>query len=228
MPKGFSDEEKERIQKKLMEAGGELFSKHGIKKTNVIDLTRAVGIAKGSFYSFYNSKEELFLDVLEQVEKILQKQMVQILKDINKNPKKSIKDFIKFHFEMRENNPIIKLFREKDTIEYLTIKLGNLERFKKKLDTYDYILMFIKNWQAEGYLTHDDPTLLAGVLKALFTIGLQDEMRSYIGNNIYPGVILGINQVTYIYRGKKNLLKFEMVTNIFCRELTNSEKALNI
>ena len=35
----------------------------GMKKTSVDQLTKAVGIAKGSFYKFYESKEMLFFAV---------------------------------------------------------------------------------------------------------------------------------------------------------------------
>ena len=39
----------------------------GMKKTSVDQLTKAVGIAKGSFYKFYESKEMLFFAVLENI-----------------------------------------------------------------------------------------------------------------------------------------------------------------
>ena len=38
-----------------------------MKKTSVEQLTKAAGIAKGSFYKFYESKEMLFFAVLENV-----------------------------------------------------------------------------------------------------------------------------------------------------------------
>ena len=38
-----------------------------MKKTSVEQLTKAVGIAKGSFYKFYESKEMLFFAVLESI-----------------------------------------------------------------------------------------------------------------------------------------------------------------
>ena len=38
-----------------------------MKKTSVEQLTKAVGIAKGSFYKFYESKEMLFFAVLEGI-----------------------------------------------------------------------------------------------------------------------------------------------------------------
>jgi hypothetical protein len=49
MAKMFNDKEKCIIRDRLMEKGKEFSSMYGLKKTNVDDLTRAAGTAKGSF-----------------------------------------------------------------------------------------------------------------------------------------------------------------------------------
>ena len=43
------------------------FTDYETEKTSVEQLTKAVGIAKGSFYKFYESKEMLFFAVLEGI-----------------------------------------------------------------------------------------------------------------------------------------------------------------
>ena len=68
MSRAFNEEEKEAIRKKLITEGRVLFERYGLKKTNVAEIADAAGIAKGSFYNFYNSKEELFIDVLDGFE----------------------------------------------------------------------------------------------------------------------------------------------------------------
>jgi NADH:ubiquinone oxidoreductase subunit E len=49
----FTEKERNRIRNQLIERGRECFSKFGIKKTSIEELTKAAGIAKGSFYSFF-------------------------------------------------------------------------------------------------------------------------------------------------------------------------------
>ena len=66
MPKAFSDHEKETIRLQMREKGKRLFEKQALRKTGVDELTEAAGISKGAFYLFYDTKEELFLEVLEQ------------------------------------------------------------------------------------------------------------------------------------------------------------------
>jgi AcrR family transcriptional regulator len=63
MARRFSEQEKGLIVQRLLEAGHRRFSAFGLKKTSVAELADDVGIAKGSFYAFFGSKEELFLEV---------------------------------------------------------------------------------------------------------------------------------------------------------------------
>lgn len=59
MAKAFTEEEKKEIREKLLEAGLRLFKEKGLKKVSVRELTEAVSIAQGGFYTFFESKEEL-------------------------------------------------------------------------------------------------------------------------------------------------------------------------
>ncbi len=63
----FTDYETEQLRKALLKETRHCAVTLGMKKTSVDQLTKAVGIAKGSFYKFYESKEMLFFAVLENV-----------------------------------------------------------------------------------------------------------------------------------------------------------------
>lgn len=67
MPR-FSENEKKRLSEKLLTEGERLFTKHGIKKVTIDDIVEAVGIAKASFYTFYESKEYLYLDIVQNIQ----------------------------------------------------------------------------------------------------------------------------------------------------------------
>ena len=66
MATAFTDEEKEIIRKKLQKAAKECLQRYGVRKTTVDQMVAMVDISKGSFYSFYSSKEMLFFRVLEE------------------------------------------------------------------------------------------------------------------------------------------------------------------
>ena len=63
----FTDYEIEQLRKALLKETRRCAVTLGMKKTSVDQLTKAVGIAKGSFYKFYESKEMLFFAVLEGI-----------------------------------------------------------------------------------------------------------------------------------------------------------------
>lgn len=63
----FTEYETEQLRKALLKETRRCAVTLGMKKTSVDQLTKAVGIAKGSFYKFYESKELLFFAVLEGI-----------------------------------------------------------------------------------------------------------------------------------------------------------------
>ena len=66
MATAFTDKEKEVIRKKLHKAAKECLQRYGVRKTTVDQMVAMADISKGSFYSFYSSKEMLFFRVLEE------------------------------------------------------------------------------------------------------------------------------------------------------------------
>lgn len=68
MARSFTEREKENIKRSLQEACKQNWTQYGYKKTSVDDLCRQVGISKGAFYLFFESKEALFCEVLCSVQ----------------------------------------------------------------------------------------------------------------------------------------------------------------
>ena len=66
MATAFTDEEKKVIKKKLHTVAKECLQRYGVRKTTVDQIVAMADISKGSFYSFYSSKEMLFFRVLEK------------------------------------------------------------------------------------------------------------------------------------------------------------------
>lgn len=125
MGKAYSEEEKIEIKAKLREVGLKLFREKGIKKVSVRELTTQVGIAQGGFYTFYESKEDFMLDLLnlriEEKLLILEQGFSAALKDPvffvteilyesgmhlkeNKAFNNVVSDSLKFFIDGREND----------------------------------------------------------------------------------------------------------------------------
>jgi AcrR family transcriptional regulator len=63
----FSDVEMETIRQMLKARARECMTRFGVQKTSVKDIVSAAGISTGAFYKFYDSKERLFFDVMEDM-----------------------------------------------------------------------------------------------------------------------------------------------------------------
>lgn len=79
MPAAFTKEQQEEIREQLFHTGIRLFKTLGVQRTTISRLTTACKIAKGSFYSFYESKEAFILALAEwanrNTEEMLQKKL---------------------------------------------------------------------------------------------------------------------------------------------------------
>ena len=54
---------------KIIDKAWELFAKNGYEETKVEDITKDLGISKGSFYTYFATKEELLYEVLGKIKK---------------------------------------------------------------------------------------------------------------------------------------------------------------
>lgn len=60
---GRREERKEATRRELIAAGRRLFGERGLYESRIEDLTTLAGIAKGTIYGYFSSKEELILAV---------------------------------------------------------------------------------------------------------------------------------------------------------------------
>ena len=68
MGRSFTKTEKENIRKRLLDTCQQNWTQYGYKKTCVDEICKQVGISKGAFYLFFESKEALFCEVLCNVQ----------------------------------------------------------------------------------------------------------------------------------------------------------------
>lgn len=104
MAKRVSNDDRVKIKNKLQEACEKSWRLNGYKKTNIPSLTKNVGISSGAFYLIYKNKEELFLDVLENVQVQLLEQWSQILNESD-NKLEGFKKALQWLFEEYRSSP---------------------------------------------------------------------------------------------------------------------------
>jgi AcrR family transcriptional regulator len=193
MPRAFTEKEKEVIRRQLREKSQRLFELHGLRKTSVDEITAAAGISKGAFYQFYDSKEELFLEIMEEMESQLRESILGYTVQPKANARKSLR--ARENVSARESvrrilsrflltydaYPLLKNFNQAD-FDYLVRKLpaeraqAHFKRDEKFFDS------FIKKVKREGIELKVAPRVALHLILSLFLLNLH---RQEIGDQVY-------------------------------------------
>lgn len=135
--------------------GKELFSSQGFKDTNISDITKKAGIAVGTFYNYYPSKEKLFIEIyLKENEKLKNKIMKSL--DVDGDPVKVVKEAIALNLKGMNSNPILKEWYNRDFFSKLEKEFyqeGGMEGIYELMNSSTIEL--IKKWKAEKKVRDD-------------------------------------------------------------------------
>jgi len=181
MPKAFSDQERKEIQAQFREKGKKLFEKQGLKKTSVDELTEAVGISKGAFYLFFESKEELFMEILEQFEREIQASILEFTIKSKANARKNVSDMLKGFLLTWDAYPLLKNFSQAD-FDYLVRKIPKERAMQHASNDEAFTNEFIKKIKREDITVKVSPRVVGNLIKSLFFMGLH---REELGANNY-------------------------------------------
>jgi AcrR family transcriptional regulator len=185
MPKKFTDKEKVIIKKSLIKTGKEHFSIYGLQKTSITDLTKSVGIAQGSFYNFFNSKEELYFEILENEEAETEEYLQNIISSTD-SAKEAINETIKATYIIFEKNKFLRRIYSSNDYDIMIRKISE-DKIKnhQKGDT-QRVLNTIISAQKDYEHINASPEIIAGLFRGITILNFhQDE----IGRDLFPEVI---------------------------------------
>lgn len=185
--RGFSDEERDRIRTELLEAGRRLFTQYGLEKTTIADLTDDVGIGTSTFYRFFDSKEALYIAVLEdEGEDVYRRMAAEGFTEID-DPQAAIERFLTFIITEIEANPLARrLVVEPDTRDRLRAQQTETERAADHEQSLAFIRSFIDPFVEDGRIHGEDPELVAEAIAAIPYLTLH---REEIGEDRHADVM---------------------------------------
>ena len=182
----FTDTEKRRIRERLFEVGRESFARYGLKKTSLEDLTRPVGIAKSSFYSFFDSKEALYMEILMAMRQEVKARIVGASFEADEDARGAIVRFLRAVVDELESNPLTRrLVAHPEELQMLARKVAP-EQMEANIEASSLpILSFIREAQTRGEVIAGDPEVMAGVIRSVAILPLH---KDEIGDT-YPEVL---------------------------------------
>ena len=90
-----------RTRARLLAAAKEIFEESGFLDARISDIAERAGLSHGSFYHYFESKEEIFREVAEAVEEQLSAPMGSVILDPASDapPRERIREGIRLHLE---------------------------------------------------------------------------------------------------------------------------------
>lgn len=151
-------------REQIIETGYRLFAEQGYHGTAIGDICDSIGVGKGVFYWYFNSKEELFKELLSTSLFRLrraQESAIEGIEDPVKRLERGIRASIEF---FRSNAPILALIRTAARYEEFAAAVEKGQQTVAE-DTATHI----KDGMAAGSIRHGDADLMAhGILGAIF------------------------------------------------------------
>lgn len=111
MPVIFNETNYDKYKTLLLESGIDLIQQGGFKNITVENVTKRVGIAKGTFYTFFPSKEEFIYQISTYNRDKVKKYYSELSNEDGLLGKKEIIEFLTFLF-LNENNIYTHLTQE--------------------------------------------------------------------------------------------------------------------
>ena len=180
MAVAFTGEERERITARLLDTAERLFAAQGLKKTSLEELATPAGIAKGSFYAFFDSKETLYKEVMIRRAPLLGTRLQEAL---GRPPSvDAVAELMRQMTTVLTTDPFYRrLLTHPDELQAVARRVGAAEIAQVTPHLLKPLLDYLADGQRDGVIVDDvEPVVLVGVLRCA---GLIVMNRHLFGEN---------------------------------------------
>jgi AcrR family transcriptional regulator len=134
----------ERAQR-ILDAAGELIQRWGYKKTTIDDIARQAGVAKGTIYLHWKTREDLFMALLRREELKLAEDMKQRI--ANDPEGSTLRGFVKHSTLALMKSPLMKavFLNDTDMLGELARREYSSATYAERIENYKIFLEFLRS-----------------------------------------------------------------------------------
>lgn len=171
----FTEEKRDRVRETLHKTGRDLFGRYGLRKTTIEELTEPADIAKGTFYQFYDSKEDLYIAIIDEYSDELIPRVMGASFEAYDDPEEAIAAFLDVVLNELETNPLIRRIIMDDEVDRLRAQYSDDDLAAERERKVAYFLPYIEQWYDDGRIIGPDPETIAYAIRAVGNIVLHEE-----------------------------------------------------
>lgn len=173
MPPAFSTEEKARITQQLLDNGYELFTRQGLRKTSLEELVVSTGMAKSSFYQFFDSKEALYLELMTRKTGAIKKKVIDNALYASDDTRDSLRRFLRATLDEVATNPLWRRLMTHPEEMTSVARKADRQRAAAASDTPATALVdYVTGKHRDGQLIDAPPEVIIGVLRTVLLVPL--------------------------------------------------------
>lgn len=194
MPRPLTEAQREALRSRLLQVGRELFARYGLRKTTVEELAREAGVAKGTFYLFFPSKEALYGQVLLQELPRFAERVVERSFGATDDLREALVRFQEELVALVEGDEVVRALAD-DPRELAGLLEGHLdlqEYQARAMEAIAPLLNRIQKAQQEGRIIEGDLTEIFAVLGI---IKLLPYYKKHLDPEFYPRLVRRLSQV---------------------------------
>jgi AcrR family transcriptional regulator len=122
-------------KEEILEAGLEIFSEKGYFNSKVAEIVEAVGIAKGTFYLYFDSKKDLFLEMINRYELLMKENInLEVLKKDDLTLEAKLSQLTKSYFDFYLDNEKLTNIIKREAVSIDDDFFDELQKMKRASD----------------------------------------------------------------------------------------------
>ncbi|MBC7195225.1 MAG: TetR/AcrR family transcriptional regulator [Caldisericia bacterium] len=145
-------------KEKIFEEALKLFLEKGFNETSIEDITKNASISKGSFYTYFKSKEELLENIVKELLNNVENRFYLLIQKEKKEPLEYLIDFFNFNISLANeySSSVLTILRDigfspksvrenlrESLIKELKEKIKKfVSLFKKDVDEIDVLILW--------------------------------------------------------------------------------------
>lgn len=180
----------------IYKSAKEVFEKKGFRDSGVAEIMERAGMATGTFYNYYPSKDTLFMQIFsDENVKLKNRLLAQI--DTDADPISVMREVMIKNRQGMLENPILREWYNRDVFQKIERNFREENHIEQVDFLYGRFIVLIEKWQRERKLRSD---ISAGMIMALFGAVISVEMhKEEIGLQFFPQLIMYM--VEFIMKG---------------------------
>lgn len=168
MPAAFTPEERQAISDRMVATARAWLPVIGLKKLSIDALVDDAGISKGAFYSFFDSKEALYAEVLAREAPGVVERVVGHLGDRASPPRVAFERFLRSLMAEYDRNAVLKrLIEHPEELEAVRRRIGKDRLAAKAALGFEPLVSFLARAEASGDMASEPHAGILGVVVSL-------------------------------------------------------------